>query len=82
MVSKEDLAGTVDTVLREALKLPDAGRILTKQRLHGDFSRAWEAQAKAEAELGWSMLSQESTIAALGAVLKRLQSSGKAKAKL
>jgi hypothetical protein len=82
VVSKEDLAKTADAVLREALKLPDAGRILTKQRLHGDFSLAWEAQAKAEAEFGWSMLSQESTVAALGAVLKRLQSGGKAKAKL
>ena len=82
VVSKEDLAETADAVLREALKLPDAGRILTKRRLHGDFSRAWEAQAKTEAELGWSMLSQDSTVAALGAVLKRLQSGGKPKAKM
>ena len=82
MVSKEDLAGTVEKVLREALKLPDPGRILTKQRLHGDLSHAWEAQAKAEAELGWSMLSQDSTVAALGAVLKRLQSASRPKAKL
>ena len=82
VVSKEELATTADAVLRQALKLPDAGRVLTKERLHGDFSRAWEAQAKAEAEFGWRMLSQESTIAALGAVLKRLQSGGKHKAKL
>lgn len=81
-MSKEELAKTADTVLREALKLPDAGRVLTKARLHGDFSRAWEAQARAEAEFGWRMLSQESTVAALGAVLKRLQSGGKPKAKL
>ncbi len=82
VVSKEDLATTADSVLREALKLPDAGRVLTKERLHGDFSRAWEAQAQAEAEFGWRMLSQDSTVAALGAVLKRLQSGGKSKAKL
>ena len=82
VVSKQDLATTADSVLREALKLPDAGRVLTKERLHGDFSRAWEAQAQAEAEFGWAMLSQDSTVAALGAVLKRLQSSGKPKPKL
>ena len=82
VVSKEELATTADSVLREALKLPDPGRVLTKERLHGEFSRAWEAQARAEAEFGWGMLSQDSTVAALGAVLKRLQSSGKPKAKL
>ena len=81
-MSKEDLAKTADAVLRGALKLPDQGRVLTKERLHGEFSRAWEAQAKAEAEFGWEMLSQDSTVAALGAVLKRLQSSGKPKPKL
>ena len=82
VVSKADLAATAESVLRQALKLPDPGRVLTKERLHGQFSRAWEAQAKAEAELGWGMLSQDRTVAALGAVLTRLQSGGKPKPKL
>ena len=82
MVSKEELASAADKVLRQALKLPDVGRRLTKERLHGDFSRAWEAQAAVEASFGWQMLSGEATVAALGAVLKRLQGGRKPKPKL
>lgn len=78
-MSKEELAGAANKVLRQALKLPDIGRQLTKGQLHGDFSRAWEAQAADEAKFGWQMLKAEATVTALGAVLKRLQSGRKAK---
>ena len=33
-----------EAAMKQALKLPDWGRRITKERLHGDFSRAWEAQ--------------------------------------
>lgn len=79
LVSKEELASAADKVLRQALKLPDIGRQLTKGQLHDAFSRAWEAQAADEAKFGWQMLKGEATVTALGAVLNRLQSGRKAK---
>lgn len=82
VVAKDELAGAADRALRQALKLPDIGRQLTKERLHGDFSRAWEAQAAEEAKYGWQMLEGEATVAALGAVLKRLQGGRKPQPKL
>ena len=82
MVSCEELVESANTVLRQLLKLPDVGRQLTKGQLHDGFSRAWEAQAAQEAEFGWRMLTGEATVAALGAVLTRLQSSRKFKPKL
>ena len=81
-MSKEELAGAAEEVLRQALLLPDVGRQLTKGRLHGAFSRAWEAQAAEEAKFGWTMLKGEATVAALAAVLKRLQAGRKPQPKL
>ena len=82
MVSKEQLESTAEEVLRGALKLPDVGRHITKQRLNGEFAESWEAQAAQEAKFGWGMLSSEATVKALGAALERLQSRGKPKPKL
>ena len=62
----------------QVLALPDWGRQITKERLHGDFGRAWEEQAEAEAVEAWAMLETPAVTKALGGVLARLQ--GKAKA--
>lgn len=62
----------------QVLALPDWGRQITKERLHGEFGRAWEEQAEAEAVEAWAMLETPAVTKALGGVLARLQ--GKAKA--
>lgn len=82
VVSNEGLAETANKVLRQALKLPDVGRQLTKRQLHDKFSRAWEAQAAEEAKFGWQMLLGDATVSALGAVLQRLQGGRKPKSNL
>lgn len=38
------------------LKLPDAGRIVTKQQSRSAFSAEWRKQLDAEAELGFTQL--------------------------
>ena len=81
VVSRDELARAADNVLSRALKLPDVGRQLTKDRLHGTFSQSWEAQASEEAKSGWAMLTSDATVTALGTVLKKLQS-GKPQPKL
>jgi hypothetical protein len=73
-------AGYMNTTgaVLQVLALPDWGRQITKERLHGDFGRAWEEQAEAEAAEAWAMLETPAVTKALGGVIARLQ--GKAKA--
>lgn len=62
----------------QVLVLPDWGRQVTKERLHGDFGRAWEEQAEAEAVEAWAMLETPVVTKALIGVMARLQSKAKA----
>lgn len=56
------------------LRLPDDGRIITKQQARSEFATAWRAFLPAEAELAFSKLQTPETTAALKAVLQRLSS--------
>lgn len=38
------------------LKLPDAGRVVTKQQSRSAFAAAWREQLDAESEMGYTQL--------------------------
>ncbi len=44
VTSAAQLLPAARAAVAAALELPDFGRHITKERLHGDFARAWEAQ--------------------------------------
>ena len=81
LVSGDQLLLAAEAVMAQALKQPDSGRIIVKDRFRGDFSREWEAYPKKEVPGAWEMLTATPTVKALEATLQRL-SGKKAKAKL
>lgn len=62
------------------LKLPDAGRIITKKQSRSAFAAEWREQLEAESEMGYTQLQDTQTMAAMASVLERL--SGKARSRL
>lgn len=44
VTTSEQLLPMARDTMAAAMNLPDFGRHVTKERLHGDFARAWEAQ--------------------------------------
>ncbi len=81
LVSSDQLLLAAEAAMAQALKQPDSGRIVVKDRFRGDFSREWEAYPKKEVPGAWEMLTATPTVKALEATLQRL-SGKKAKAKL
>ena len=59
---------------QEILKLPDAGRAITKDLLRGELGRAWgnTTALEEEAHKAWGHLTKEETVAALKGVMARL----------
>jgi hypothetical protein len=54
------------------LKLPDAGRVVTKQQSRSAFSAEWREQLDSESEMGFTQLQSTETMTAMAAVLERL----------
>ena len=79
VVEKADLVPQAVRMAAKQLELPDGGRVAVKTRLRSSFSHEWEEECKREPEANWAMLTQETTVAALGAVLKRLSGNKKSK---
>jgi hypothetical protein len=63
-----------EVAMAAMLKLPDIGRITTKQQSRGDFVDAWRKYLPYECELGFTQLQQPGTVETLHAVLERLSS--------
>ncbi len=87
LCSSSELLSLAETELQHRLKLPDQGRILSKQGLRADLSLAWEQQWQEEAQIGWKDLNSEAAIQTLGQTLQRLkggkgQGQGQAMSKL
>jgi Delta3-Delta2-enoyl-CoA isomerase len=70
-------------IAKEVLKLPDAGRGLTKDSLRGELGRSWgnKSALERDAHQIWGFLTKDETVTALGAVMSKLSKS-KDKAKL
>ena len=81
VVSSDQLLPAAEAAMAQALKQPDSGRIIVKERFRGDFSREWEAYPTEEVPGAWEMLTATPTVKALEATLQRL-SGKKGKAKL
>ena len=81
VVSSEQLMPAAEAAIVKALKQPDSGRVVVKERFRGDFSREWEAYPAKEVPGAWEMLAATPTVKALEATLQRL-SGKKGKAKL
>jgi 3,2-trans-enoyl-CoA isomerase len=81
--SAADLEGKAVILTTEILKLPDAGRGLTKSALRGSLGQAWgdKTGLENEAHTMWEFLTREQTIKALKGVMARL-SKPKGKAKI
>lgn len=82
VVDKESLLTVAEGFMVQALKLPDSGRTMVKERLRGKFSDAWEEQGEQEAKNGWRFLNHPMTMKMIGATLARLSAPKKPKAKL
>ena len=67
--------------MTSALKLPDIGRIASKQQARGAFVDEWRKYIPVECEIGFSQLQLPGTVAALRAVRERL-SGGAARSRL
>jgi Delta3-Delta2-enoyl-CoA isomerase len=78
-----DLDDSVVHVAKEAFKLPDPGRGITKDILRGDLGRTWGDRdfLEKEAHQAWGNLTKEHTVKALKGVMARL-SKPKDKSKL
>lgn len=72
VVPASGLLRGADDAMASMLKLPDVGRIATKQQLRGSFSAEWEAYLEQEAEGAFTQLQQPETVDALKAILQRL----------
>ena len=81
VVSSEQLMPAAEAAMIKALKQPDSGRIVVKERFREDFSKDWEAYPREEVPGAWEMLAATPTIKALEATLQRL-SGKKGRAKL
>ena len=72
--SVDELLPTAEKmVVRMAMAHPQEGRAMTKQTIRGELSEEWAAYAEEEARSVWGFLSDARTVAALDAVLRRLQ---------
>jgi hypothetical protein len=56
------------------LKLPDVGRIATKQQCRQGFVDEWRKFYPIESELGFTQLSAPDTVEAMRAIIERLGS--------
>ncbi|TPX61389.1 hypothetical protein SpCBS45565_g07270 [Spizellomyces sp. 'palustris'] len=74
---EKELLIQAQKVMENLLKLPDAGRQITKEILRGPLAREWadEKWLKDEADTAWKMLSLPSTVKALDGVFARLSKS-------
>ena len=81
LVPSDELLPAAEAAMAQALKQPDSGRIIVKERFREDFSREWEAYPDREVPGAWEMLAATPTVKALEATLQRL-SGKKNKAKL
>jgi enoyl-CoA hydratase/carnithine racemase len=70
--TKDALLETAEKRMQGFLQLPDVGRVLTKNLLREEFSRAWEAYAEEEARMGFAALSSPKMVKALGGALVKL----------
>eukprot|EP00208_Stichococcus_sp_RCC1054_P003301 CAMPEP_0206141370 /NCGR_PEP_ID=MMETSP1473-20131121/12685_1 /ASSEMBLY_ACC=CAM_ASM_001109 /TAXON_ID=1461547 /ORGANISM="Stichococcus sp, Strain RCC1054" /LENGTH=267 /DNA_ID=CAMNT_0053535911 /DNA_START=273 /DNA_END=1076 /DNA_ORIENTATION=+ len=77
VTTSEQLLPMARDTMAAAMNLPDFGRHVTKERLHGDFARAWEAQAEKEAAEAWGMLASPAITKAIGGVIANLQKRSK-----
>jgi 3,2-trans-enoyl-CoA isomerase len=78
VVEKDDLLEAALQAVRAALKLPDAGRVVTKQALRGDLAHAWENGWQEEVAPTVRMLQSPKVVAGMKANLERLSSKKKA----
>ena len=81
LVAAEQLLPAAEATMARLLSMPDAGRVIVKQRFREEFSSSWEAYPEQEVEGAWAMLSAPATVKALEATLARL-SGKKGRAKL
>ena len=81
LVAAEQLLPAAEAAMGKLLSMPDAGRVIVKQRFREEFSLEWEAYPEQEVEGAWAMLSAPATVKALEATLARL-SGKKGRAKL
>jgi hypothetical protein len=63
-----------EAAMAAMLKLPDVGRIATKQQCRQDFVDEWRKWYPIESEIGFTQLSAPSTIEAMRGVIERLGS--------
>jgi enoyl-CoA hydratase/carnithine racemase len=70
-----------EAAMTSMLKLPDVGRITTKQQLRSDFVDSWRKYYAIEAEIGFTQLQLPATVEALGVVRDRL-SGGAARSRM
>lgn len=78
---KADLLPRAQALMAQMVKLPPVARAATKQRLRGDYSKAWLEYAlswEAGPE-GFAQIAAPSTVAAVGAALQRLSGNAGAK---
>mmetsp|Transcript_13936 Transcript_13936/g.16806 ORF Transcript_13936/g.16806 Transcript_13936/m.16806 type:complete len:264 (+) Transcript_13936:93-884(+) len=78
LVSKEDLMPAAEKVLSGFLKFPREGANHVKMNMRGALANEWETALTEDIALTWKTMSDPRSVAALGAVLKKL-SGGKAK---
>ena len=74
VVEKEDLLEAALQAVRSALKLPDAGRVATKQALRGKLAHAWESGWQEEVAPIVRMLQHPKLVAGMKTNLERLSS--------
>ncbi|KAI8590889.1 ClpP/crotonase-like domain-containing protein [Geranomyces variabilis] len=78
MVADEDtLMATATKTIEGLLRLPDSGRIVTKNTLRGDLAREWADPKwlKMESDGAWKMLSSPDVVDFMGGVMARLSKS-------
>jgi hypothetical protein len=81
LVSTEQLLPAAEAAMGKLLALPDAGRVIVKQRFRDEFSSEWKAYPEQEVAGAWALLAAPGTVRALEATLARL-SGKKGRAKL
>jgi len=74
---KEDLLSSAEDELKQRLKFPDSGRIITKMWFRQELSLKWESEIEEEVQQGWKGLAEPSTVAALKGVMERLSPKAK-----
>lgn len=81
IADKSALLPRAQEVMAQLVKLPAGARCATKQRIRGDYGKAWFAYAMEweAGPQGFAQITHPDTAAAVGAALQRLSGGGKAK---